>query len=313
MTGIERETGNAGRFRIGIDLGGTKIAATAITSDGSILPEHRRPAPNSDYAATISALAEAAATMARHATPATEITVGIGMPGSLSRKTGLVQNSNSTWLNGRNLAEDARAAIPYPVRFANDANCMALSEAEDGAGAGMGSVFGVILGTGCGGALVLAGQLVEGHRRIAGEWGHNPLPWADSSELPGPRCWCGQSGCIETWISGTGLAADHLRMTGIAMTGEEIVAAAAAGDAGARASRRRHASRLARALAHVVNIFDPQVIVIGGGLSRVADLYVEVPALMAPYVFSRDNEIDIRPAKWGDASGVRGAARLWPG
>ena len=199
-----------------------------------------------------------------------------------------------------------------PVRLANDANCFALSEAADGAGAGARSLFGVILGTGCGGGLVFDGKLIDGPRGIGGEWGHNPLPWAGEGERLGPQCWCGRIGCMEVWVSGTALSADHERATGEQLTGEAIVRAAEAGSAMAQAALGRHASRLARGLAAMVNVFDPEVIVLGGGLSRLAQLYDRLPVLMAPYIFADTKEVAIRPPRWGDASGVRGAARLWP-
>jgi fructokinase len=233
------------------------------------------------------------------------------MPGSLSPASGLVQNANSTWLNGRPFGRDLEAHLSRPVRLANDANCFALSEAVDGAGAGARSVLGVILGTGCGGGLVYDGALIDGPRGIGGEWGHNPLPWPRGDEHPGPACWCGRTGCMETWVSGPGLEADHARATGECLAADAIAARATAGDAKARATLDRHASRLARGLATVVNVFDPEVIVLGGGLSKLTYLYSVVPPLAAPYVFSEEKAIDIRPPRWGDASGVRGAARLW--
>lgn len=301
------------RFRIGIDLGGTKIAATALRPDGQVLPERRIPAPRDDYQKSLQAIADLTAECAAEAPAGCEITVGIGMPGSISRATGLVQNANSTWLNGKAFADDLAHALPYPLRLANDANCLALSEAADGAGAGSRTVFAVILGTGCGGGLIANGQLLEGARRIAGEWGHNPLPWPAPDERPGPLCWCGRNGCLEAWISGPGLAADHQRRTGEVLTSENIVERAAAGDTAASESRQLHLSRIARGLAHVANIVDPDVIVLGGGLSQIPDLYTRLPPLITPLLFTDDKHIDIRPARWGDASGVRGAARLWPG
>lgn len=303
----------AGRFRIGLDLGGTKIAATAITPDGVVMEEQRVATPRDDYLATLSALGGLAAMLALQAPAGADITVGIGMPGSISRRTGLARNANSTWLNGRPFAEDAAKAIGYPLRIANDANCLALSEAHDGAGAVAPSLFAAIIGTGCGGGLFINGGLAEGHLGIAGEWGHNPLPWPDVSELAVPACWCGRQGCIETWVSGPGLSADHHRVTGMVATAEQIMAAAAAGDSRAGASRERFLGRLARGLAHVINIADPAVIVLGGGLSKVSVLYERLPRLIQPFVFSDAGTSDIRPARWGDASGVRGAARLWPG
>jgi fructokinase len=296
-------------LRVGIDLGGTKIAGIALAADGRARAEHRTPAPRHDYAATIKAIGD----MVRHLETAAGArgSVGIGMPGSLSPATGLVQNANSTWLNGRPLQHDLEAHLVRPVRLANDANCFALSEAVDGAGAGARSVFGVILGTGCGGGLVFEGKLVDGPRGIGGEWGHNPLPWARADEHPGPKCWCGRAGCMETWVSGPGLEADHARATGERLTAEAIAARAAAGDAAAFATLDRHANRLARGLASVVNVFDPEVIVLGGGLSKLAHLYDVLPALVAPHVFADTPDVTIKPPRWGDAGGVRGAAWLW--
>jgi len=235
----------------------------------------------------------------------------MGIPGSISPATGLVQNANSIWLNGRRFHEDLAGFLGRSVRLANDANCFALSEAADGAGAGARSVFGVILGTGCGGGVVFDGQAIDGPRGIGGEWGHNPLPWASADEHPGPLCWCGRRGCIETWVAGPGLAADHARTMGLHLTAEQIVASAEAGDASAIATLERHASRLARGLAHVVNIIDPEVIVLGGGLSQLPHLYRVLPDLVAAHMFADKASIAILPPRWGDASGVRGAARLW--
>lgn len=233
------------------------------------------------------------------------------MPGSLSPVTGRVQNANSTWLNGRPLDRDLAAALGRPVRLANDANCFALSEATDGAAAGAASVFGVILGTGCGGGIVVDGRLVDGPLGVGGEWGHNPLPRPSADEVPGPPCWCGRHGCMETWVSGPGLAADHARATGERQSAETIAARAETGDEVALATMARHADRLARGLAHVVNILDPAVIVLGGGLSKLGHLYRNLPGLMAPHIFADAPHVDVRPPRWGDASGVRGAARLW--
>ncbi|MDX2201874.1 MAG: ROK family protein [Hyphomicrobiaceae bacterium] len=299
--------------RVGIDLGGTKIAGVVLGSGGAVLAERRIPAPRGDYATTVRTLADLAGDLAQAAGADALPGIGIGMPGSISPRTGLVQNANSVWLNGRPFAQDLEAAMGCPVRLANDANCFALSEAVDGAGAGARSVFGVILGTGCGGGLVFEGRLIDGPRGIGGEWGHNPLPWAGPDEHPGNRCWCGRLGCMETWLSGTGLEADHQRATGLALTAVEIAARAGGGDAAAQASLDRHAGRLARGLAHVVNIFDPHVIVLGGGLSNLPHLYRVVPDLMRPYVFSDAGAVAVLPPRWGDASGVRGAAWLWGG
>ena len=294
---------------IGIDLGGTKIEGLLIGPDDRELVRRRIPSPQNDYVSTVKAIASLARGLMDTAGSAS-VPVGIGIPGSISRKTGLVHNANSTWLNGRPLEHDLAAALAMPVRIANDANCFALSEARDGAGADAASVFGVILGTGTGGALVNRGQLIDGPLGIGGEWGHNPLPWMRPDEFPGPKCWCGRLGCMETWVSGPGLAADHKLTTGAAMTAEQIAAAAQDGDFTAEATMRRHASRLARGLAHVINIFDPDVIVLGGGLSKLYHLYGELPDLVSQHVFADKASITIRPPKWGDASGVRGAAWL---
>jgi fructokinase len=298
-------------LRIGIDLGGTKIAGALLGDGGRPLAEHRMPAPRHDYAATIGAIAHMVHALEQQSGATGSI--GIGIPGSVAPGSGLVQNANSTWLNGKPLARDLEAHLGRPVRLANDANCFALSEAVDGAGAGVRSVFGVILGTGCGGGLVFDGRLIDGPRGVGGEWGHNPLPWSTAEEHPGERCWCGRRGCMETWVSGTGLEADHARVAGERLPAEEIAARAGRGEAAARATLDRHASRLARGLAHVINIFDPDVIVLGGGLSKLAHLYEAVPALAAPYVFADPARVAIRPPVWGDAGGVRGAAWLWGG
>jgi len=300
----------AAGFRLGIDLGGTKIAGVVLDRAGVAVAETRVASPQNDYAATIEAIAGVVAALEQRL--GAEASIGIGMPGAISPRTGLVQNANSTWLNAKPLDRDVAARLGRPIRFANDANCFALSEAMDGAAAGAGSVFGVILGTGCGGGLVVGGRLVDGPRGIGGEWGHNPLPWASGDEHPGPHCWCGRRGCLETWISGTGLAADHARATGRVLSAAEVAARAAAGDAAAMAALARHADRLARGLAHVINIADPEVVVLGGGLSQLDHLYADVPRLIAPHIFADDPAIDLRRPRWGDASGVRGAARLWP-
>lgn len=298
-----------GLLRLGIDLGGTKIEGCVLAHDGSEAARQRILAPQGNYEDTLAALASLIRDLEKQA--GTAVTIGIGMPGSLSPSTGLVRNANSTWLNGRPLRQDLEAALGRPVRMANDANCFALSEATDGAGAGARSVFGIIIGTGCGGGLVFDGRVLEGARGIGGEWGHNPLPWADPDEHPGPTCWCGRTGCMEMWASGTGLSGDYKRRTGDLVSGHEIVARAALGEPAAKTSLDHHASRLARGLAHVINIADPEIIVLGGGLSKLPHLYEVLPGLAAPYVFSDVPAIVIRPPKWGDASGVRGAAWLW--
>ena len=300
----------ASRLRVGIDLGGTKIAAVALDREDRVQAELRRPSPQGDYAETIGAIAGLIAELERQAGAGGS--VGIGMPGSISPSSGLVQNANSTWLNGRPLKGDLEARLGHPVRLANDANCFALSEATDGAAAGAATAFGIIVGTGCGGGLVVGGRLIDGPRGIGGEWGHNPLPWAEAGEWPGQRCWCGRLGCLETWISGPAMAADHHRVTGVLATAEAIAADAQAGNKEAEDTLARYASRLARGIAHIVNIFDPEIVVLGGGLSQIGWLYEAVPELAAPYIFADSRSLDIRPPRYGDASGVRGAARLWP-
>ena len=298
-----------GRFRIGIDLGGTKIEGLLLGPDGAELARERIKTPREDYEGTLQAVANLVARLDSKADG--QPTIGIGMPGSLSPATRRVQNANSTWLNGRTFDADLERVLGRRVRLANDANCFALSEAADGAGQGARSVFGVILGTGCGGGLVIGGRVVDGPRGIGGEWGHTPLPWATSDEHPGPECWCGRKGCMETWVSGPGLEADHRRSGGAELATVDIVGLAEAGDATARATLDRHASRLARGLAALVNILDPEVIVLGGGLSQLGHLYERLPELMRPHIFADGPDIAIRPPKWGDASGVRGAAWLW--
>ncbi len=299
-------------IRIGLDLGGTKIAGIALARDGAVRSERRIQTPRNDYRATIDALAGLAQTLAADAgTCLDRATVGIGMPGSIAPASGRVQNANSTWLNGRDLSADLTARLGRPVRLANDANCFALSEATDGAARGCRVVFGVIAGTGLGGGIVVDGRLLEGRRAAAGEWGHNPLPWANADELPGPRCWCGLDGCLEAWVCGPALSADHARRTGRSQDARDIEAAARAGDAAARATLDAHADRFARGLAHIANIIDPDCVVLGGGLSGMPHLYQELPARMAPYLFAESREVSVRPPRWGDASGVRGAAWLW--
>ncbi|MBX9925111.1 MAG: ROK family protein [Hyphomicrobiaceae bacterium] len=316
-------------YRIGVDLGGTKIEGAVLDRGGAIVARRRIPSPQGDYCATIAAIVSLVASLEREC--GERCSVGIGMPGSISPATGRVQNANSTWLNGTALDADVARALQREVRFANDANCFALSEATDGAGAGARTVFGIILGTGCGGGIVIDGRLVDGPRGIGGEWGHNPLPWPTADELQIDPCWCGRSGCLETWLSGPAVAADHRREAGQRLTCEAIALAANpaldgtgganASDDGyadggriaARATLARHADRMARAIATVVNLIDPDVIVIGGGLSALAHLYDEVPRLAAPYIFAERATVTVRPPRWGATSGVRGAAWLWGG
>jgi fructokinase len=297
---------------LGIDLGGTKAEAQLLAPDGRPLWRERRPTPSGSYADTVALLADLV-TAARHAAGGGPISVGIGTPGALT-VAGVMKNCNSTCLNGQPLQRDIEAAISQPVRLANDANCLALSEATDGAGAGAAVVFAVILGTGTGAGIAVHGRVLEGPNRIAGEWGHNPLPWAQPGADPAFACYCGQQGCLETILSGSGLARDHAHATGQALAGEAIVQRAMQGDAACQATLQRHAQRLARALAAVINLLDPDVIVLGGGLSRLQHLYTEVPALWAQWVFSGGVRDPVRtrllPSLHGDASGVRGAAWL---
>jgi fructokinase len=293
-------------IRIGIDLGGTKTEVVALGPEGRALLRRRAPTPPA-YAGTVALVGELVAAAEREL--GARGTVGVGIPGSLSPTTGLVRGANSTWLNGGRLDVDLTARLGRPVRIANDANCLALSETADGAGVGFGTVFAAILGTGTGAGLVANGRLVEGRNRIAGEWGHNPLPWMEAEEHPGPACWCGQRGCIETFLSGPALAADADGLG--ARDAEALPARAAAGDARAEAALRRHTGRLARALAHVVNLLDPDCIVLGGGLSNMAHLYEEVPRLLPRWVFSDAATTPVLRAHHGDSSGVLGAARLW--
>jgi fructokinase len=277
---------------------------------GEIRLRRRIPTPTGDYAGTIAAIVGLVRGIDRET--GGKPTVGIGIPGTIEARTGLVKNANSTWLNGRPLARDVEAALGRAARFANDANCFALSEAIDGAAAGRASVFGVILGTGVGGGIVIDGRILVGRNAIAGEWGHNPLPWPEPDERPGLPCYCGRAGCIETFLSGPGLAADHRRHGGAPLDGPEIAAAAAAGDASCRASIARYTERLARALASVINVLDPEAIVLGGGLSAIASLYDEVPPQWGRFVFSDEVSTRLLPPRHGDSSGVRGAAWLWP-
>ncbi|MGA8053195.1 MAG: ROK family protein [Burkholderiales bacterium] len=294
---------------IGIDLGGTKIEAIALSPQGALLARRRIATPQGDYDATVHAVASLVATIESEL--GERGSVGIGTPGAVSAKTGRMKNCNSVWLNGRPLGPDLEAALGRPVRMANDANCFALSEATDGAAAGAAIVFGVILGTGVGGGIVVDGHALEGANAIAGEWGHNPLPWPSDDERPGRACYCGRAGCIETFLSGPGLVADHARLTAERLDAIEIVRRAASGDAAAAATLARYSDRLARALAHVINILDPDVIVLGGGVSNIDALYDEVPRVWSRYVFSDAVATRLVRNRHGDSSGVRGAAWLW--
>ena len=339
-------------MRIGIDLGGTKTEIICLNAEnGKEIYRHRVPTPKDDYNATIQNMARLV-NMAMEITAAKNATIGIGIPGTVASDTGFVKNANSVWLNGHPLDKDLEAAINMKVRAENDANCFALSEATDGAGAGSDSVFAVIIGTGCGAGMIIDGKPVSGINGIGGEWGHNPLPWpmvyspvqGESEEFfnrqatpeqvlnpvyahkthpenfarelkftehPGPACYCGKRGCLETWISGTGFKNDHNRVTGETISTHDIIKRAEKGDAIAVASRQRYTSRLARGLAHVINIFDPKVIVLGGGMSNVESLYEDVPKLWEPYIFSDTIFTKLKPPRHGDSSGVRGAAWLW--
>ena len=295
--------------RIGLDVGGSKIEGILLSPRAPELARCRVATPRYDYAATIAAIVDLTQRLMQEVP--TGARIGIAVPGSISPVTGLMQNANSTRLNGRPFDRDLAAALATPVRLANDANCFALSEALDGAGENARIVFGVILGTGCGGGLVVDGRLLDGPRGIGGEWGHNPLPWPRSDEYPGPQCWCGRKGCLETWVSGPGMAADHANATGETHTAAEIAARASAGNGAARSTLSRHADRLARGLAHVVTIIDPDVIVLGGGLSQMSHLYEQLPQLTGPHIFADRASVVIKAPRWGDASGSRGAARLW--
>lgn len=297
-------------MRIGIDLGGTKIEIIALSDGGQTLARRRVATPQGDYAATLAAVG--GLVVAVEAELGRRGTVGVGMPGALSKVSGLVKNANSTCLIGRPLLADLQQLLGRDVRVANDANCFALSEAVDGAAAGAGVVFGVIIGTGVGGGIVVHGRVLDGANGIAGEWGHNPLPLPSGADLPLPACYCGRAGCVETYLSGPGLARDHAQANCAALTPEAIVAAAAAGDASCEASLQRYEARLARALAGVINLLDPDVIVLGGGLSNLGRLYERVPDLWRPHVFSDQVETRLVKAMHGDSSGVRGAAWLWP-
>jgi fructokinase len=303
----------AAPLALGVDLGGTKIEAAVLAPDGALRWRERVPTPAGDYAATLQAIA--ALVQRAEAALSAACTVGVGHPGTLTA-AGRIKNANSTCLNGQALQIDLEGLLGRPVRLANDANCLALSEATDGAGAGAAVVFAVILGTGVGAGIAVGGRVLTGANGLAGEWGHNPLPWADDGEITNaPACYCGQHGCLEGWLSGPSLARDHHEHTGTALTGEQVTAAAEAGEAAAQATLDRHTDRLARGLAAVINLLDPDVIVLGGGLSRLPHLATQVTAQWARWVFSAGADEPLRtrlqPAVHGDASGVRGAAWLW--
>ncbi len=321
-------------MRIGIDLGGSKIEGLVLGPEGEELARRRVGTPRGgarkdDYEATVRAVAELVASLAADVEARggdgrrpgqgqqsiADVPAGIGIPGTISAATGLIKNANSTCLIGRPLDRDLGDALDRRVRLANDADCFTISEASDGAGKNFHTVFGVILGTGCGGGIAVGGKLLAGANAIAGEWGHNPLPWPQTlngiDERPGPACYCGQSGCIETFVSGSGLEADHDAATGQSLTAEEIAALAETNDPEAKAALQRYQHRLARALASVINLLDPGVIVLGGGLSNIQTLYDTVPGLWAQWVFSDTVATELKPARHGDSSGVRGAAWLW--
>ncbi|MGC5780054.1 ROK family protein [Methylobacterium sp. NFXW15] len=295
--------------RLGIDLGGTKIAGVVLDHDGTRLAQARIPAPRGEYGATLAAVSGLVLRLEREA--GRFCSVGIGMPGSVSPATGLVRNANSHWLIGQPFEADLAARLDRPVRLANDADCLAVSEATDGAGAGARVVWAVILGTGVGSGLALDGRLHPGRNGFAGEWGHGPLPAPRDDERPGPPCYCGRHGCVETWVSGPALAADHARRHGGVPTAEAVVEAARRGDAAARDTLALHLERLGRAAAQVVNVLDPDVIVIGGGLSRLPELIAGLPDAMRPHIFSDTFDTPVRASLHGDDSGVRGAAWLW--
>ncbi len=295
-------------IQIGIDFGGTKIEAAALDTAGQFITRLRTPNPGS-YDAAIRDVCDLIARVEQ--TAGGTGTIGVGMPGSISPRDGLMRNANAVFLNGRPFREDLEAALGRPVRMANDANCMALSEAVDGAAAGARSAFAVIVGTGVGGGLVVDGRIVEGANGMGGEWGHVPLPWMTQAEFPGPACWCGQRGCLDMLISGTGFRQDHAARTGQLLDGVAIVEAAGRGEADAVASLDAYVDRLGRALAMIANIVDPDVFVMGGGMSNVTAIYPRLPAVIGRYSFGGEWKGSVVPARWGDSSGVRGAARLW--
>ena len=296
-------------MRIGVDLGGTKIEAVALDDAGSELAKQRVATPRGNYPGTLDAIAELVSALEQQTGQSG--TVGVGMPGSFSTVTGVVRNANSTWLIGQPFDHDLQARLGREVRFANDANCLAVSEAVDGAGAGAAVVFAVILGTGVGGGVALNGKVHNGHNAIGGEWGHNPLGWMEPEEFPGPDCYCGKRGCIETFVSGTGFEQDFLRTTGERIRGLEIVARAASGDADADAALQRYEHRLARSMATLANVLDPDVFVLGGGMSNLPQIYETLSRLVPNWTLGGEFTTPIRPAKHGDSSGVRGAAWLW--
>ncbi len=300
-----RSPGSA--VRIGVDFGGTKIEAAALDDDGEFLARQRVPNPGS-YDAALHCVRELIARI--EAELGRALSIGIGVPGSISPRTGVMRNANTVWLNGRNFHGDISRVLDREVRVANDANCLALSEVADGAARDSKVVFGVILGTGCGGGLVSAGQLVDGANGIAGELGHISLPWPRAEELDAPSCWCGQRGCVELWVSGTGFQRDYAKTNGIRLEAAAIVEAARRGDPAATAAFDRYIDRLGRTLAMVCNLIDPDTIVLGGGLSNISELYERLPPKIREFTFSDQWDARVVAARWGDSSGVRGAARL---
>jgi len=298
-------------MRIGIDCGGTKIEVAALEDDGRELFRHRIPTPRGDYAGSIAAIRDLVLSV--ESNTGQKGTVGVGVPGSLSPATGLLRNANSTWMNQRPVDRDLSQALGRPVRVENDANCFALSEAVDGAGSDGEVVWGIIIGTGTGSGIIIRRKPLAGRNRVGGEWGHNPLPWPSAAENPGPACFCGRRGCMERWVSGPAIAEDHERVTGEKLDSAEIIARAAAGDVPAEATYQRYVDRLARGMGAVINVVDPDVIVLGGGMSNVDRLYDDLPKRLPRHVLSDVFSTPVRKAAHGDSSGVRGAAWLWHG
>ena len=296
-------------MKLGVDLGGTKIEIIALDAEGGELMRRRVPTPQCDYSGTLRAIADLVHQV--EAALGQAGTLGIGTPGTISRATGLLKNSNSVHLNGQPILQDLESLLQRKLRISNDANCFALSEATDGTAAGAAVVFGVIIGTGTGAGIVVNGHVLTGANGIAGEWGHNPLPWPEGVELPGPACYCGQHGCIETFLSGPGMSGDHQRASGETLDAATIVERVAGGDAECELTLQRYENRLARSLAHVINILDPDVIVLGGGMSNIQRLYENVPGIWGRYVFSDRVDTRLVRNRFGDSSGVRGAAWLW--
>ena len=297
-------------WRVGVDLGGTKIEALALSPSGQERVRVRAPTPRGDYEGTLDAIVSLVEACTDGLAASEIAGVGVGIPGSLSPRTGLVRNANSTWLNGRSLHRDLQALSPWPVVIENDANCFALSEAADGAAHGCRAVFGVILGTGVGGGLVIDGHSQLGHNAVGGEWGHNPLPWPDAEEYPGPVCYCGKRGCIETFLCGPALERQFQELTGCVLDARAIAEKAADGEFAAQTVLAAYSRRLAKALATVINIADPDIIVFGGGLSNISVLINDAAAQLPEWVFSDCFHTPLKVNKWGDSSGVRGAAQL---